>query len=424
MTLSKENFTTQSFELLRNGHLPSKIITECANNSSINWPARGYEDRIKKGIQDIRQMEGKDLGQEINPPNAASWGNGVMPGTKNSVDGLNPGTIKSAITRAKTEREMGKGFRTCEILNEIAVKFLHVTGTIYTNAIHVKEGDRWYSQDEEDEALGSEMGSLESFILGTSTWINLVDDKEKRHNITQEVLAIFRRNKPTVATRVAIMMYAMDVSEYIGTTSWTERDLTTTARTYALLEVGPGQVLMRNSDMEGLKYSSTHHNVERLAILVIENDKAPGIDARAMKEDLDQKGVRIEGQSMGLSGHGGKDEEEAYYITHRKVSSHMWPAFMWLVRSPGLLITESNDNSPARGNYITSHKALQEHDPILGQLGIHPPKIATHLVNLGVPKASIDPDRLKLISKIIFDASLQAYMRYESWKRRKKYGLG
>ena len=103
----------------------------------------------------------------------------------------------------------------------------------------------------------------------------------------------------------------------------------------------------------------------------------------------------------------------------------MWPSLLWIMNSPRISEAESQDSSPKAGNYILAHKAIymQEHGPLLGQLEIEPFRINRYLNNMGVSEQHTNPENMKRINSIIFNASLQAYMRYESWKRGDKYRI-
>jgi hypothetical protein len=117
------------------------------------------------------------------------------------------------------------------------------------------------------------------------------------------------------------------------------------------------------------------------------------------------------------------EEKEDLFRTYRTRKIHMWPSLLWFMKSPGITKEESCDDSPNQRNYIKAHKTLQEHDPLLGQLGVPPRHLGKHLINMGLNSQHVTGENVKLISKIILDASLKAYMRYESWKRRKKYRI-
>jgi len=203
-------------------------------------------------------------------------------------------------------------------------------------------------------------------------------------------------------------------------------DLTTKLRTFILLEIDPGQGILRNSDLEGYRYNKTTTNVDTLAVLVIETGDTPKIDIRGLSKDLKENGLEVRDDNPWAPEEvrgGDASSEDLLYKTHRPWRIHMWPSFLWIVRSPRITRTESQDDSPKKGNYILAHKTLQEHDPLLGQLGIAPPRLNRHLNTLGISEHYTSPDNMKMINKIILDASLEAYKRYESWKRRKKYRL-
>jgi hypothetical protein len=164
-------------------------------------------------------------------------------------------------------------------------------------------------------------------------------------------------------------------------------------------------------------------NREALAILVMEKGDTPKIYTAGLIKALGQKGIMLKEKDFGLPDEIRENNSEKVYSTYREVKPHMWPAIMWYRNSPRVAETESYDSRGPRDNYITAHKSLQEQDPLLGQLGIIPKNFRRALVNLGVNECHLTPDNLLKVKKIILDASLEAYKRYESWKRRKRYRM-
>ena len=420
MTLTEEDIMVKDFDLTDKGNLPLDIIKKCVDHPKINWPRKKEEKETRTKLDNINANKEKEH-EVFRKPDEQDKKKNVLDCTKIAAQMLDKTLIENTINTARLNKNNEAGFRTSKELITIIRNFLHTTGEAFTNALHVDENDRWHSLDETDMAMGAEGGTRTSFILGTSTWINLIDNRTNRLAFFQEVLDIFRENKPDRATRVAMLMYATDVPDYVRDPDRT--DLTTIAETYVLLDIRENIISLRNSDPEGLKYNNTHRNTETLSIVIIENNKAPKIDTDTMKKELKKANIELESEDIKVPLYKRLNKAEKAYTTHAKEKTHMWPALMWFRKSPGLLRVERQDKGPTVNTYVTAHGAMWDHDVIIGKLGIPPMRLKTHLINLGVPETSVTTDKLKIISKIIFNATLEAYRRYETWKRRKKYGL-
>ena len=420
MTLTEEDIMVKDFDLTDKGNLPLDIIKKCVDHPKINWPRKKEEKETRTKLDNINANKEEEH-DVFRKPDEQDKKKNVLDCTKIAAQMLDKTLIENTINTARLNKNNEAGFRTSKELITIIRNFLHTTGEAFTNALHVDENDRWHSLDETDMAMGAEGGTRTSFILGTSTWINLIDNRTNRLAFFQEVLDIFRENKPDRATRVAMLMYATDVPDYVRDPDRT--DLTTIAETYVLLDIRENIISLRNSDPEGLKYNNTHRNTETLSIVIIENNKAPKIDTDTMKKELKKANIELESEDIKVPLYKRLNKAEKAYTTHAKEKIHMWPALMWFRKSPGLLRVERQDKGPTVNTYVTAHGAMWDHDVIIGKLGIPPMRLKTHLINLGVPETSVTTDKLKIISKIIFNATLEAYRRYETWKRRKKYGL-
>jgi hypothetical protein len=442
MELSQSDILIRDFNLTKNGYLPTPIIDKCIHHASIHWPHEDKRSRILSqfGLNDRKKVfeSGWEVSlddDEKGPVSRGSLNNkkdgttmryrrketSILPGTRNSLTLSRTEDIRNAITRAARHRAKLNGFRTCKEIAEPIRMYLHTTRSLYTNAIHVDERDIWHSTDEEDTTLGAKNGSISLFITGKSTWVNLIDDTIKRRAQSDTLWKMIKKLGESKPTRIAMLLCEDDVPDYAGETS--ANDLTCKARMYVLLSLRPGMVLLNDSDINGHKHNNARRNDETLMVLVMETGMTPAIDVKGLQEELRNNEIDVLAEDLRVPGDLEMEEKEDLFRTYRTRKIHMWPSLLWFMKSPGITKEESCDDSPNQRNYIKAHKTLQEHDPLLGQLGVPPRHLGKHLINMGLNSQHVTRENVKLISKIILDASLKAYMRYESWKRRKKYRI-
>jgi hypothetical protein len=288
----------------------------------------------------------------------------VLPGTKRAADEVDVVEVENILKRVEAEWARNKGFNTCREIEEVVKQYLHTSGVLYTNAVHVDERDQWFSENRDDSKIGAITGRIEDFVVGKSIWANmLVDDGER-------LSAIMNAKKlvPTLgsrhSTRLTLLVKSEDVADQDRDADYV--DLTTNLRTYVLMDIQPGQVQLRNSSMLGHRYNSSYANRETLSILVVEKGDTPKIYTPGLIQTLAQKGITLKEKDLGLPDEMKVRKIEQVYSTHRGIKPHMWPAFMWYRDSLGISETESYDSSGLENNYILAHKSLQEQDPLLG----------------------------------------------------------
>ena len=95
-----------------------------------------------------------------------------------------------------------------------------------------------------------------------------------------------------------------------------------------------------------------------------------------------------------------------------RYSAHNRPTMIWYRTDvPSLKMSESADKKCKR--YIAA-RALRMHNPVLGILGIPPPKLKYHLRALGHSKRSTNKRSIKKINGMLLTAAIKMYRRYDS----------
>jgi hypothetical protein len=150
-------------------------------------------------------------------------------------------------------------------------------------------------------------------------------------------------------------------------------------------------------------------NETPLQILLIESEKAPPIDIEGLRE------------AMG----GIVDRDKIYeppwaidanpwtkLVSHRRYSKHTRPTLCWYRLFP--------KREPDPKHAI---EKMEQSDTLAGLLGFIPPGLKFALLASKHSPEYVTTKILKEISDILANTALEAFRRYQAWKRKKKYSL-
>ena len=147
-------------------------------------------------------------------------------------------------------------------------------------------------------------------------------------------------------------------------------------------------------------------------------------------QDLKQAIQTATGAHITTPSHAGTQREERSIRSHNRHPPHTKPKYQWYrttlpKQPPEDKHKEAGPQTGKRKQHPTAieqypGQALEEHNAILGAMGILPLHFRHSMANIGIQQDNLDTNTITQIRKITHDTMLSVYLRTEQWKKRKK----
>ena len=319
-------------------------------------------------------------------------------------------TLEAHLDRTHSNSITNKAWVETPNLLKTVEGFLSITGILNTDAIHVPTHLRWWTPHEADTKLGASQGTVITFLTNNSTWINLaIDPQDDIQNIQRACLAA---TSGADWTRTVMLVRQDDeLLRVLARESKTEAN--NRVRTHMLADMPMGAVDIHKATpppAPGTPQSrTTNKNETPLQLILIESDTAPHIDGAGLRDAM--KGIT--NQEKVYEPPWSKDiHSEAKLISHRRYSRHTRPTLSWYRRYP-----------PREPDPEFVLDEMEQYDALAGMLGFIPPGLKCALIKSKHAPEYTTTNTIQQISDILVNTALEAFRRYQAWKRLKKYSL-
>ena len=417
--LGKTDILIQGFNLTAEGYIPEKTLHEISRHSQIWWRLEGQaEDEPPKDLNDHmntkRQAKSKINKDKINANTCIE--SGTIKAIKQSHKEIIPKVIEDCI-----DHFLDKNIFVCKQVENIMRKHLHLTQTLNTNAMIHTWGTTWCSSSPMDQTLGAvDSKQRLAFLTNKATWVNYSssDKVDTLTSLIEETYKSILQSKGR--TRVALLL-----STELDNMIFNRREpLKKGIRTFSILQIDVWTVNMQKIHYDRSTSKITlkeEKNSAPLTIRIIEGEHAPKIDInRIWKDSQEENIIAKQPEKLDIPYDRLATKPHEVFTTTLESENQLWPTHAWYRKSLKLREEEKQEEG-GKYSYIHAHSQLAKHDNLLGLLGILPKNFEKHLAIMGIDWKTLNKENTTHIKKIILDASLEAYRRYELWKRLKKY---
>ena len=309
-------------------------------------------------------------------------------------------------------------------LEDIIEAHLHTSSKLNTTALEIRETARWHSNNQIDISLGATGGTKEDFMANNFTWINLETEQT-----TLELMKIAEKAIVNSTEPARVVLLANATKNIIEET--TKNTNTLNAKKHILMHIPRHSVTLNQPYpyYRDLPEENPPMNENNMILVIIDHRKAPSFDLREMEKDILNHTQGPYKQQTETDPNTQKDSNEIFKkqrnlnieaspITRARYDVSQRPSLVWYRRLPN---TESKNQAKKDKRCTTNMEHMENHNKLLGLLGILPKGMRQGLIDMGHNQAIIDDLLLEKIRKIIWDTTLEAYRRYESWRKSKKY---
>lgn len=272
------------------------------------------------------------------------------------------------------------------------------------------EGDSWWSRVGTNTKYGAEVGDdrgMQGFLAGSQTWYHPQGECEA----SAARSAVEAVNATRVDTRVVLLM---------SETGWEK--VRGEIKAEGRVDVLPGQCVKEETTTANIYTAATivktvqRGEDGRWTVVVIDN-MMEGVDVGQPQS----KNGWPEGMSYHREGERGCDGSRRHTVRRRRYPPQLRPSLIWFRTDLAAGEKEQGDEQTGAGR---AHRAMMEHNKILGMLGVLPKGIRGHLRAMGHTKEETSREKMEQVSAILRKASLAIFNRYHdrTIKNRKKMG--
>ena len=288
-------------------------------------------------------------------------------------------SIKEATDHDKEDTQIRRTLR----------NIMSLANIVSTNPTHVREGDKWWSDEESHRILGAETKkttNITDFLRNTHTWIETEYDKPNR---TKHMIKAAQQAAKTASapTRVILTPH-IDNWEQIKQTI----ERTTPPDNYAMENQENHTQMQTKATTTRIATIEPQKGLRTRVIIEIRNTQAEEMNIlNAQNAETWPQEARIEPQDETMT------QMESPEPKTERYRRHLRPTMFWYRTDT------PTPTTPILGNKKTkleqAHQAMLNHNKILGMLGIMPKYMYKHLQAMGHPQLE-DKEAKEVLKKV------------------------
>ena len=252
--------------------------------------------------------------------------------------------------------------------------------------------------------IGGTGGSTLSFLTNRYTWADLTHMEPHRVQaimMTAQTAAINSEKE----MRVVIISPALNNTQENLINKHKHEKVKTSLN---MIHIPIGGLRMENINIH-LRRTQAGQNTQPIVISMIENRKTKPFNYEELKQDIIKENIQITEHKTIRPNNPRTPSTKTHPKTHRRTDIRKYKSLIWF-----------RNDFPRPEDIKESMTKTETANPLLGCIGIMPINIKKDLIHMGHDHDTITDEIITKIQKIIINTSLESYMRYESWRKRKK----